>query len=251
MIGILIAVATFLCLTGASLGALAVSARLPARYRDDDTNNVVRLAANIFVVTTSLVLGLLLNSSKNTYEAIDRNVHAFATDLIVLDRSLRHYGPDALEVRKRLAGYVRRAVEGTWPTRGSPILDDRSAERLLDDVGNALTAIRPTDPARAELWREVEANFQNVVKRRWVLIEESEGTIPAAFLIMLVAWLVLIFASFGYRAPRNAVVVSTFAVAAVLIAGAIYLIIDMDVPFTGPIQISPAPLLRAEEQMRR
>ena len=68
---------------------------------------------------------------------------------------------------------------------------------------------------------------------------------------MLVAWLVLIFASFGYRAPRNAVVVSTFAVAAVLIAGAIYLIIDMDVPFTGPIQISPAPLLRAEEQMRR
>ena len=203
------------------------------------------------MVTTSLVLGLLLNSSKNTYEAIDRNVHAFATDLIVLDRSLRHYGPEALEVRQRLAAYVRRAVEGTWPAWGAPILDDRSAERLLDDVGNALTAIRPSEPARIELWREIEANFHNVVKRRWVLIEESEGTIPAAFLVMLVAWLVLIFASFGYRAPRNAVVVSTFVVAAVLIAGAIYLIIDMDVPFSGPIQISPAPLLRAEEQMRR
>jgi len=27
------------------------------------------------------------------------------------------------------------------------------------------------------------------------------------------------------------------------------LILDMDVPFSGPIQISPAPLLRALEQL--
>jgi hypothetical protein len=68
---------------------------------------------------------------------------------------------------------------------------------------------------------------------------------------MLTAWLVLIFASFGYRAPRNAVVTLTLVASAALISGSIYLILDMDVPFSGPIKISPAPLLRAEEQMRR
>jgi hypothetical protein len=247
----LVATAIFLCLVVTALGSIVASQRLPARYRDDDTHNVVRLAANIFVVTTSLVLGLMLNSAKSTFEAVDRNVHAFATDLILLDRSLRLYGPEATVVRQRLAAYVRQAVDGTWPAEGSPVLDDRAAELLLDEVGSALAAIRPSDAVRAELWREAETNFRSVVKRRWGIIEESEGTIPTAFLVMLVAWLVLIFASFGYRAPRNGVVVTTLVAAAFLIAASIYLILDMDVPFSGPIQISPAPLQRAAEQLRR
>ncbi len=199
----------------------------------------------------ALVLGLLISSAKNTFESVDRNVHAFATDLILLDRSLRHYGPEASKVRQQLTAYVGQAIAGTWPAKGSPALDDRAAEAMLDDVGNALMVIRPSDPMRFELWREAQNNFQSVVKRRWVLIEESEGTIPKAFLVVLVAWLILIFASFGYRAPRNAAVVTTLVVSAFLISAAVYLILDMDVPFSGPIKISPMPLLRAEEQMRR
>ena len=120
----------FLCLVAASLGSLVVSKRLPARYRQDDTQDVVRLAANMFVVTTSLVLGLLFNSTRNTFEAVDRNVHAFATDLILLDRTLRQYGPEASDVRERLAAYIRQAVAGTWGADGSSVLNDRVAERL-------------------------------------------------------------------------------------------------------------------------
>ncbi len=248
---LLVAMAIFVCLVAASLGSLVLSERLPAHHRQDETYNVVRLAASIFVVMTSLVLGLLVNSSKNMFEAIDRNIHAFSTELILLDRTLRHYGPEASDVRQRLRAYVRQAINGTWGADASPVLEDRAAETLLDEVGNGLAAMRPSDPVRTEMWREAEVNYQNVVRRRWVLIEESEGTIPTPFLVMLVAWLVLVFASFGYRAPRNAVVATTLVVSAFLIAGSIYLILDMNVPFSGPIKISPAPLQRAEEQLRR
>ena len=248
---LLVAMAIFVCLVGASLGSLVLSERLPAHHRQDETYNVVRLAASIFVVMTSLVLGLLVNSSKNMFEAIDRNIHAFSTELILLDRTLRHYGPEASDVRQRLRAYVRQAINGTWGADASPVLEDRAAEALLDEVGNGLVAMRPSDPVRTEMWREAEVSYQNVVRRRWVLIEESEGAIPTPFLVMLVAWLVLIFASFGYRAPRNAVVATTLVVSAFLIAGSIYLILDMNVPFSGPIKISPAPLQRAEEQLRR
>ncbi len=248
---VLIAVAIFVCLVSASLGCLILSERLPARHRQDETYNVVRLASGVFVVLTSLVLGLLVNSSKNTFEGIDRSIHAFSTELILFDRTLRHYGPEASDVRQRLRAYVRQAIHGTWGADGSPVLEDRTAESLLEEVGNALMAMRPSDPVRTEMWRDAEVGYQNVVRRRWALIEESEGMIPTPFLVMVVAWLVLIFASFGYRAPRNAVVVTTLVASAFLIAGSIYLILDMDVPFSGPIKISPAPLLRAEEQMRR
>jgi len=246
-----IAAIVFVCLVAAGFGALLISERFPPRYRHDDTHNVVRLTANIFVVTTSLLLGLLLNSAKNTFEGVDSNVHAFATDIILLDRSLRQYGPEAAVVRQRLAVYLRQAIDGTWPAKGTPVLDDRAAELRLDEVGSALAAIRPSDPVRVELWRHAEDNYQNVVKRRWVLVEESEGSIPTAFLLMLGAWLVLIFGSFGYRAPRNAVVLGTLVAAAFLITTSIYLVLDMDVPFSGPIQVSPAPLQRAAEQLSR
>jgi hypothetical protein len=226
-----------------------LSERLPDRHRQDETYNDVRLATGVFVVLTSLVLGLLVNSSKNTFEGIDRNIHAFSTELILLDRTLRHYNPEASDVRPRLRAYVRQAIHATWGVDGAPVLEDRTAESLLEEVGNALMAIRPSDPVRTGMWRDAEAGYQNVVRRRWALIEESEGMIPTPFLVMVVAWLVLIFASFGYRAPRNAVVVTTLVASAFLIAGSIYLMLDMDVPFSGPIKISPAPLLRAEEQI--
>jgi hypothetical protein len=65
---------------------------------------------------------------------------------------------------------------------------------------------------------------------------------------IVVAWLVLIFASFGYRAPTNAVVGTTFVVSAFPIAAAIHLIVVMGSPSSGPIRISPAPMQRAAEQ---
>ena len=56
----------------------------------------------------SLVLGLMLNSTSSTFEAVDRNIHAYATDLILLDRTVRAIGPEADEIHRRLVAYVQR-----------------------------------------------------------------------------------------------------------------------------------------------
>lgn len=248
---ILIAVAVFLCLTAAPLVSMAVFGRLPAHHREDDTNNVVRLAANLFVVMTSLVLGLMINSAKNTFESIDRNVHAYATELILLDRSLRQFGPGTGEVRQPLVAYVQRLTHDWSQTSETPLVANRLSERQLTEIGARLTALQPPDTAHGSLLQDARQHLQKVVELRWILIEQSEGTIPPPLIGMLVAWLVLIFASFGFRAPRNAITIATFVVSAALIAGALYLILDMDVPFSGPIQISPAPLQRALVELQQ
>ena len=59
---------------------------------------------------------------------------------------------------------------------------------------------------------------------------------------ILVLWLAVIFASFGLFAPRNSIVAATLFVAALSVAGSIYLILAMDQPYSGPIKISSAPL---------
>ncbi len=246
----LLALFVFVCLTGASLGALLLHGKLPAHHRQDDTQNVVRLIANIFVVMTSLVLGLMINSAKSRFDNINRDVHTFATDLILLDRLLSQYGSDAGDTRRRLVIYVERASDGTWTTGDPLLVSDRTSEQLLTDVGDSMRALKPTDDARLSIWNDARQQYRRVIELRWALVEQAEGSIPAPLLVMVVAWLVLIFGSFGYRAPRNAVVLTSFVLASALISGALYLIVDMDAPFGGPIQVSSAPLQRAMAEIR-
>ena len=246
----IIGLAIFVCLSAASLCTLVLYDKLPARYHHDDTNSVVRLIANNFVVMTSLVLGLMVNSSKGTFEAVDRNVHAIATEMILLDRALRQYGPEADETRQRLMAYVTQALTGSAPATDPLVLGDRTSERLLLDVGTGMDAIKPLEPSRLAAWQEARQHYQKVVELRWVLVEQSEGTIPTPLLAMVVAWLILIFASFGYRAPRNIVVGVSLVLAAGLIASTIYLILDMGAPLNGPIQVPDTPLRRVLVELK-
>jgi hypothetical protein len=68
---------------------------------------------------------------------------------------------------------------------------------------------------------------------------------------MLVAWLTLIFASFGYGAPRNAFVGITLVISALLISASLYLILDMESAFSGPIQVTSRPAQRALLELRK
>ncbi|MBU0800096.1 MAG: hypothetical protein KKA05_03750 [Alphaproteobacteria bacterium] len=234
---------SILCLS--ALGTMIFHRKMYASYYNDDTAAVVRLVANLFVVMTSLVFGLMINSSKNTYENIDNSVHAFVTDIIVLDRNLRNYGPHADDARLKLRKYVEQAI--AHPTRGTDDLQKTpdNTGQLLDVLGKSLAKIDPADRNQASMLSDIRQQYYHIVEQRWALIEKSEGTIPMPIIVMLGAWLTLIFASYGYRSPTNAVTISMVVTAAFLIAASIYVVLDMSIPFSGPVQISDVPLQRA------
>lgn len=243
----------FVCLTLASLGALLAHRRLPEHHRDEGTNAILRLVAAIFVTLAALVVGLLINSAKNAFDTLDHNFHAFGTQIILLDRTLRIYGPETADARRALDGYVSRAIEKTWPSASDSQqqVEDEEAERQLENVGVAIRALTPADDDRAELKTEARQRLQKVIELRWDIIGHWDGTLPTPLLIVLVAWLSFVFAGFGYRAPHNATIVATLLVAAFLVAGALHLILDMDGPFDGAIRVSPEPLRLALEHIRR
>ena len=77
------------------------------------------------------------------------------------------------------------------------------------------------------------------------MFEQSGSAISTPFLVVVVFWLTIIFASFGLFAPSNTTVVATLFICALSVSGAIFLILEMDKPFEGLIQISSAPLRAA------
>jgi hypothetical protein len=247
---VVVGLIVLVCLLAASLGSRALYERIPERHRVAETESVVRLFAAFFVVMTSLVISLMLNQAKNTLESADKSVHAYAVQLILFDRTMRHYGEEeTTPARRALLAYAKQAAQRMQ--QSDPVLSSQTAESLLRDTLAAVRALKPADDAHATLQRELERRFASIYEMRWSLVEQSEGTVPTALTAMVVLWLILIFASYGFRAPRNAFVATSFLVSSLLIAGAMYLILDMDVPFDGLIQVSPAPLERVVAELSR
>lgn len=162
---ILISVVFFVCLTGAAVVTLLNHPKLPSKHRDDGTRDVVRLCAGIFVVMTSLVLGLMVNSAKNVFESVDKNVHAYATELILLDRTLRQYGADTAGARNTLLAYVKQAAARM--AQRDPVLGSRTAEDLLRAVDHDIRMLKPADAEQTALRLRAEQRFEKIFEMRW------------------------------------------------------------------------------------
>src|SRR6516165_2637888 len=216
-----VAALAFLSMMGAALLGLFSKTRLPSEHLQGDIRRVVRRVANLFVVMTSLVLGLMLNSARDTFETNNRDIRTLATELILLDRTMRALGPEAEDARRHLVEYVQTALKGA-----NVLEEDPQAEASLEAAGTTLRAIRVSDEQKVALWNDARELYRQVLRQRWVVIDASGGTIPRPLIIMVILWLAVIFAGFGYGAPRNTVVMAWCFLAALLISAALYLILD-------------------------
>ncbi len=243
---------TFGCLYSAAMLALLLHPRLRSDYRDQRTHDMVKLSMGMIVVMSSLVLGLLTASLKRTFDTVDSDVHKFGTQLLLLDRTLSKYGPEAGDARARLRDYTAFVLERNWPKGdATPVIDDDRAADILDDADRAIQ-ILPTDTREQQrLAAQAASEMRTLFVLRWTIIGESTGQISRPFLIILVFWLTLCFASFGYNAPRNPVVAAVLFLSSASIAGAIFLIVDLDTPFDGWIRISSAPVEIALQHLQR
>src|SRR5262249_39630251 len=128
--------------------------------------------------------------------------------------------------------------------------EEPQAEVLLNAAGNSLRAIRVSDAQKVTLWNDALLLYRQVIQQRWVMVDAAGGTIPTTLIIILILWLTIIFASFGYLAPRNTIVTALFFPAGLLISATLYLIVDMDTPSSGMFRASTAPFQRAFEVMQ-
>jgi hypothetical protein len=111
--------------------------------------------------------------------------------------------------------------------------------------------LAPQDVERRALRSQAETMALDVGRTRLLLFEHLGTSIPVPFLVVLVFWLCIIFASFGLFAPRNTTVVVVLGVCALSVAAAIFLILELDRSFEGLLQVSGAPLRAALAQLGR
>ena len=89
----------------------------------------------------------------------------------------------------------------------------------------------------------------DMANTRRLMAEQAGGSLSWPFFVVLVFWLVVLFLGFGLFARINATVFVAFFIGALSVAGAIFLILEMNQPYSGMMQISSAPMRNALEQV--
>ena len=234
----------FACLVGGALLGMLLAAGLPGHHLDTPSKEVVRLGMGLIATMAALVLGLVIASAHGAYDEEAAAVRESAADVLLLDRALAEYGPEAQRVRELLRHTVEHRLARSWPSDGAAetVADEPELTPRVDRIEMHVRALAPQNDAQRELRSRALDLVATMMKTRWLSLEEAEEAIPTTFLVVLVFWLTALFGSFGLFAPRNATVVSVLIVCALSVSASIFVILEMGDPFTGLVKVSGEPL---------
>ena len=243
------ALIVFVCLVGAVLLGRALRRLLPEDHLTSDSRDTIKLAMGLVATMTALVLGLLVSSAKGSYDTERNEVIQMAAKITFLDRVLAAYGPEAAGIRTLVRGSVEEGIRQLWPA------EMRRPAQVAPNVqtGNmvyiAIHGLSPHSDMQSALKAQAATVAVDVAQVRTLLAAQSVPSISKPMLIILVAWLVIIFLGFGVLAPPNATTTLALMLSALAVSGAIFLIMELDEPFGGLIGISSEPMLNALHQL--
>ena len=162
---------------------------------------------------------------------------------------MQRYGPDADSVRAKLRTYATAKMQELFPASGEPSQAAEATVRLMESTQDAILALVPADETHRWLRAQALTLSDSLLQARWLLAEQAGGGIPLPFLILLIFWLAIVFASFGLFAPLNATAVTVLGLCSIAVSGGITMILELDSPFSGLVRVSAEPMRQALTQI--
>jgi hypothetical protein len=193
------------------------------------------------------VLGLLIASANSTFQTQSTQVQQLTANIVLLDRTLAQYGPETDLARNLLRRGVASMADRIWRENGSdsgkvaPFEASAAALSLYDEI----LKLSPRNETQRSLQARALDTVQDLGKTRLLLFAEAGMAIPIPFLVVLISWLTIIFASFSLYADNNGTTIVALGIFAVSASAAIFLILELSQPFTGLMTISSEPLRNA------
>jgi hypothetical protein len=241
---LLTSLAAFACIFGGTFLGIYVRHRLPDRHLSGDTKDIVRQGTGLIATLASLVLGLLIASANGKYETQSSQIKQLTANVVLLDNTLDLYGQDAVPLRTLLRREIGVLTDRIWaenrPSLGKAKPFEASSLGL--SVYTELLKLVPKTDAQRFLQARATDTLIDIGKTRLLLFTNAGNSIPFPFLIVLVGWLALIFASISLFAESNARTIAILCVFSFAASAAIFLILELSQPFTGLMMISDRSL---------
>src|SRR3954466_15154133 len=228
---------SFVGIFGGALLGLFAARRLPGQHLGSETQTAVTVSVAVIGTLSALVLGLMISAANGSFSKRSDEVRELSLQVIRVERNLRRYGPEADDARAKLRAWASIKLEQLSPEKDRPPPSAQKGIETLESVQDALLTLTPADERQKYLRTLCLTLSSNLIYERWSLEQHAGHSIPVPFLILLIFWLAIVFASFGLFAPANATTIVALFLCSVAVSGGIYLIEELDNPHSGLIQV--------------
>jgi hypothetical protein len=233
----------FGCLFAGACIGMTMRRILPEHHLSRDSTDVIKLAAGLMATLVALVLSLLVSSANTFHGMIENQYNGALVNVVQLDQYLRAYGPETRDLRQQLRQTVLSAFRQRWPNDFGPkeAADSASANPVID-VENRILDLNAATPKQKWFQSQALQLANELLRVRELLSGSQSGrTLPAPIVVVLLIAATVIFASFSLFVQPNPTVVVALVMAAVLVSSALFLIVELNTPFSGVLRLSSEP----------
>ena len=220
------------------------------RASNGEVGNYLQALGTIYAVLLAFVVFSVWNQFNEARVNVDRE----ANEVVDLFRTSDGF-PDEqrAHMQAELHRYVDAVIDEEWPAMVAG--DEGTIERIgaqLDVIWNSLHGFEPASECHKALHAEALTLFNELSNARTARLSSARMRIPPGLRLFLYAGALIMVGSMYLLA------VDSFAIHAVIsgaLAGAVshilYLVSDLDDPFSGEWRVWPTPFERVQRYMAR
>src|SRR5205809_7596275 len=221
---------------------MRLRAVLPPNHLSSEAKDSVRVAMASVATMAALVLGLLVASTKSSYDVKRNELTQMAARIDYLDHVLANYGPETKETRALLHRLVENALVRIWPDEKSRHAHLDPSASWAEALPNAIQGLSSQNDTQRSYKSQAVQLAADLGQTRWLLYEQEESSVSMPMLIVVISWLAIIFVSLGLLAPPNTAVIVAIMLAVFSVSVVFFLFLELHLAFDGMIQISSAPM---------
>ena len=229
---------------GAATGAWLRN-RLPGHHLNDQAASVIKSGVGLISTLAALILGLLISTAKISYDSTASQVSQISSDLVLGDQLLSAYGPAANNAREALREQARVLANSIWTEGDRPQYQGFAASDAWKRLSAALDELPNTTDQQRNLRKQIDDVASRSTQARLRLFAEAGSELPTPFLVLLVFWLAVIFASSSILGTTNPTVMAFVFLFALSAAGALFLIAELNTPFSGLLKLPRSHISQA------
>jgi hypothetical protein len=241
MDSVILALLVFVASFGAGVCGVVLRRAHPGGMLDEETSDVVKLVMGLVATMSAIILGMLIASASASYNQQSGELESFSVNVVLLDKMLEAYGPQTNPARAELKAAMEQAHARLWSPNGPKNINFQAGQIILRE----LQGLDAKTPAQRALQERALRLAEDVLRTRLLITVQSSEGISRTFLCVLVFWNCALFFGFGLFGRPNLTTLATLCVGAGSVGAAIFLILDLNQPYQGFMQISDAPLKMA------
>lgn len=219
---------------------------LPEAHMTSGARDMIGAVMGLITLLLALVLGTLVGSAYGFYATQKANTEVMAARSIQLDIALKQFGPEAAPLRIGMQGAMSQAYKAIWIDN----LDPRSYKiagivAAFARLNSGAAILQAKTPDQVAALPAINVSIGIIEQTRLLMALQIVSPISWPLVHIVVSWALLLFAGYGVLARLNGTAILAAIIGAFAVGSAIFLILELNQPFTGLFRIPGSSMEQA------